>query len=74
MSVDGTIIEVMTDDEKYKAIINMESIDPNTAGRYPTKAQFLEDLAKSQVAGDYANRVVIVSTDPQQQYRFTRQK
>jgi len=72
MSVDGTIIEVMTDDEKYKAIINMESIDPNTAGRYPTKAQFLEALADGRVAGDYANRVVIVSTDLQQQYRFTR--
>lgn len=74
MSVDGTTTEVMTDDEKYKAIINMESIDQNTAGRYPTKAQFLEALADGRVAGDYADRVVIVSTDPQQQYRFTRQK
>lgn len=62
----------MTDDEKYRAIINMESIDPNTAGRYPTKANFLKALAEGRVAGDYVNRVAIVSTDPQQQYRFIR--
>jgi hypothetical protein len=74
MFVDSAATQAMTDDEKFKAIINMESIDPNTAGRYPIKAQFLEALAKSRVAGDYANRVVIVSSDPQQQYRFTRQK
>ena len=72
MSLDRTTTEVMTDEEKYKAIINMESIDSKTAGRYPTRVQFVEDLAKSQVAGDYVNRVVIVSTNPQQQYRFTR--
>lgn len=64
----------MTDEEKYKIILNMESIDPNTAGRYPTKVQFLEALAEGRVAGDFENRVVIVSTDLQQQYRFTRQK
>lgn len=64
----------MTDDDRYRAIINMESIDPNTAGRYPTKAQFLEALADGRVAGDFENRVVIVSTNPQQQYRFTKQK
>ena len=64
----------MTDDDRYRAIINMESIDPNTAGRYPTKAQFLEALAEGRVAGDYANRAVMVSTDPQHQYRFTKQK
>lgn len=62
----------MTDEEKYRAIINMKSIDPNTAGRYPTKVQFLEALADGRVAGDYVNRVVVVSIDPQQQYRFTR--
>ena len=74
MSLDRTTTEVMTGDEKYKAIINMESIDPNTAGRYPTKSQFLEALAEGRVAGDFENRVVIVATDPQQQYRFTKQK
>ena len=74
MPVDKTTTEVMTNEEKYKSIINMESIDLKTAGRYPTKAQFLEALAEGRVAGDYANRVVIVSTDPQHQYRFTKQK
>ena len=74
MTVDSTVTEAMTVDEKYKAIIDMESIDSKTAGRYPTKAQFLEALTDGQVAGDYVNRVVIVSTDPQQQYRFTKQK
>ncbi len=64
----------MTDEEKYRTILNMESIDPNTAGRYPTKAQFLEALADGRVAGDFENRVVIVSIDPQQQYRFAKQK
>ena len=49
---------IMTDEEKYKAIINMKSIDPNTAGRYPTKVQFLEALADGRVAGDFENRVV----------------
>ena len=74
MTVDSTATEAMTDDEKYKAIIAMESIDPDTVGRYPTMVQFLEALAESRIAGDYVNRVVIVSTDPQQQYRFTKQK
>ncbi len=74
MTVDSTATEAMTDDEKYKAIIAMESIDPDTVGRYPTRAQFLEALAESRIAGDYVNRIVIVSTDPQQQYRFTKQK
>ncbi len=74
MHIERATSELMTDEEKYKAIINMESIDPKTAGRYPTKAQFLEALAEGRVEGDYVNRVVIVSTDPQQQYRFTEQK
>ncbi|MFC1713567.1 hypothetical protein ACFL6S_07865 [Candidatus Poribacteria bacterium] len=74
MTVDGTITKAMTDGEKYKAIIAMESIDSKTAGRYPTKVQFLEALAEGRVAGDFQNRVVIVSTDPQHQYRFTKQK
>ena len=74
MTADSTATEAMTDDEKYKAIIDMESIDSKTAGRYPTKAQFLEALAEGRVAGDYVNRVVVVSTDPQHQYRFTKQK
>jgi len=74
MPVDRTTAKAMTDDEKYKAIIVMESIDTKTAGRYPTKAQFLEALADGRVAGDFENRVVIVSTDPQHQYRFTKQK
>ena len=74
MPVNRTAIEAMTDDEKYKAIIDMESIDPNTVGRYPTRAQFLKALADGRVAGDFKNRVVIVSTDAQQQYRFTKQK
>ena len=72
MPVDRTAIDAMTDDEKYKAIIDMESIDTKTAGRYPTKVRFLEALAEGQVAGNFRNRVVIVSTDPQQQYRFTK--
>ena len=72
--MDRTTNEPMTDEEKYKAIINMESVDPNTAGRYPTKVQFLEALADGRIAGDYVNRVMIVSTDPQHQYRFTKQK
>jgi hypothetical protein len=74
MPLDRTTAKPLTGDEKYRAIINMESIDPNTVGRYPTKAQFLEALADGRVAGDFENRVVIVSTDPQQQYRFTKQK
>ena len=74
MTVDGTITKAMTDDEKYKAIIAMESIDTKTVGRYPTKAQFLEALADGRVAGDFQNRVVIVSIDPQHQYRFIKQK
>ena len=74
MPVDRTTTRPITDDEKYKAIIDMESIDTKTAGRYPTKAQFLEALAEGRVAGDYLNRVVVVSTDPQHQYRFTKQK
>ena len=74
MPVERTATRVMTNEEKYKAIIDMESIDPNTAGRYPTRVQFLEALAEGRVAGNYVNRVVIVSTDPQQQYRFTKQK
>ena len=64
--------EAMTDDEKYKAIIAMESIDPQTSGRCPTKAQFMKALADGRVAGDFKTRVVIVSTDPQQQYRFMK--
>ena len=74
MPLERTTTETMTSDEKYKAIISMESIDPSTAGRYPTKAQFLEALAEGRVAGDFQNRVVVVSTDPQHQYRFTKQK
>ena len=74
MPIDRTTTEAMTGDEKYKAIIDMESIDPDTVGRYPTRAQFLEALADGRVAGDFGSRVVIVSTDPQQQYRFTKQK
>ena len=63
MTADSTATEAMTDDEKYKAIIAMESIDPDTAGGYPTKTQFLEALGENRVAGDFKNRVVIVSTD-----------
>ena len=74
MPLERTTTETMTSDEKYKAIIVMESIDSKTTGRYPTKAQFLEALAEGRVAGDFQNRVVIVSTDPQHQYRFTKQK
>ena len=53
MSLDRVTARPMTGDEKYRAIINMESIDPNTVGRYPTKAQFLEALADGRVAGDF---------------------
>lgn len=60
----------MTDDEKYRAIINMESIGTQTAGKYPTKAQFIQALTDGRSAGDYERRVVIVSLNPQQQYRF----
>ncbi len=62
----------MTDEDRYKTVLNMESVDQNTAGRYPTKAQFMEALADGMVAGDYVTRVIIVSTDPQQQYKFTQ--
>lgn len=62
----------MTPDEKYKTIINMESIDQHTAGRYPTKAQFLSALEESRMAGDFINRVFIVSTNPERQYRFVK--
>ena len=61
----------MTDNEKYKAIIDMESIDIQTAGKYPTEAQFIQALTDGRSAGDYESRVVIVSLDPQQRYRFS---
>ena len=63
----------MTPDEKYRAIINMESIDQHTAGRYPTQAQFIGALAEGRVAGDFVNRVIVMSADPEQQYRFVKQ-
>ena len=43
----------MTDEEKYKAIINMESIGPHTAGIYPTRVYFLEALKEGLIAGDF---------------------
>ncbi len=71
MTVDSAAPQAMTDDEKYKAIIAMESIDPDTTGRYPTKARFLEAMEDGGVAGDFVNRVVMVA-GPQRQYRFTK--
>ena len=61
----------MTNNEKYKAIMDMESISARTAGKYPTKAQFMQALKDGRSAGDYESRVVIVSLDPQQRYRFS---
>ena len=73
-SVTPTRTNDMTPDEKYKAIVNMESIDQHTAGRYPTMAQFLKALKEGRVAGDYVNRIIMISSDPEQQYRFVKRE
>jgi hypothetical protein len=60
----------MTRDEKYTAIMEMESIGQFTHGKYLTKRAFFRALTEGRVLGEYTKRIVVISDDPGQEYTF----
>jgi len=55
---------------KYNCICAMRSIAPVTSGTYPSIAGFRLALMQNRVAGDYWDRIVIVSNNINQEYTF----
>ena len=62
----------MNREEKYAAIREMESIGQLTKGEYPSKTAFFRALAENRVAGNYDERIAIVSNNPREQYTFVK--
>ena len=60
----------LTWDEKYAAVLKMESIGQFTRGKYLTRKAFFRALAEARVFGDYTKRILVVSNEPKQEYTF----
>lgn len=59
-----------TRQEKYQAIRDMNSIEQDTKGEYPSRTEFYKALFEDRVVGRYDKRIVIVSKNPNESYTF----
>ena len=55
---------------KYDCVCAMRSIGSFTKGEHPSLTGFRLAIMQNRVCGDYWEKIVIVSNDPNEQYTF----